>query len=313
VQAGDRALIILNPAAGRGRAAKRKPQLERVLQEAGLAYDLLQTEKTRQAVEFASIGRRDGYAVIVAAGGDGTINEIINGMAMATPAGGLVGPIAVIPLGSGNDFAFALNSHRDLRSAVQAIQTGRTRRLDLGLATLQGPTGTVHRYFHNSLGFGLEASVTQESNRIQRLSGGALYLAAAFRALKAYDTPHSVIEWLEEPGENERIEQRITLVSVGNAKRTGGAFYLTPDAEVDDGLFDVAVAGALSRRQVLTLLPKALMGKHIGHASVRMLRCREIRARSDAPLPVHMDGEVMMADAVEVTAVIEAGRLEILV
>lgn len=309
----DRVLVILNPAAGRGRAAKRWQELENALQEAGIPYDLVQTEQPGQGTPLAASGRRRGYAAIVAAGGDGTINEIVNGIAEVTPIHRPIGRIAVYPIGSGNDFAFALKTTGDARATVRAIQAGRTRRVDLGLATLRGPSGTVHRYFHNSLGFGLEASVTEESNRIQRLSGSALYLAAAFRVLRAYATPHAEIEWLDERGEEERIAQQITLVSVGNAKRTGGAFYLTPNAEVDDGLFDVAVAGALSRPRILTLLPRALVGRHTGDRAVRMLRCREIRARSQLPLPVHMDGEVMMTDAVEATAVIDPGRLEILV
>ena len=308
-----RVLVILNPAAGRGRAHRRIVQLEHALQDAGVAYDLLQTEGSGHGVVFASRASDEGYTAIVAAGGDGTINEVINGLTMGTPAGQPVGPIAVFPIGSGNDFAHTLQTPKDPVSIVRSIVAGKTRRVDLGLASLRGPSGEVRRYFHNSLGFGLEASVTQESDRIQNLSGGALYLVAAFRALSSYDTPHTAIEWVDEGGEIERVEQEITLLSIGNAKRTGGAFYLTPNAEVDDGLFDVALAGALSRLRLMALLPRAMVGKHTGATSVRMLRCREIHAQSDAPLPVHMDGEVVMADAVETAAVVESGRLEILV
>ena len=173
-------------------------------------------------------------------------------------------PSPSIPIGSGNDFAHTLKAEPDAAALAQAIVSARSRFVDLGLATLRGPSGELRRYFHNSLGFGLEASVTQESDRIRNLSGGLLYLAAAFRALRSYDTPQTTIEWLDEQGAPQRIEQEITLVSIGNAKRTGGAFYLTPAAEIDDELFDVALAGAMSRARLLVLLPRALVGKHTG-------------------------------------------------
>ena len=309
----DRVFVIANPVAGRGRAAKRIQQLEDAFHRAGIAYDLASTEAPGRAAEMAFDGCRKGYATIVAAGGDGTINEVINGMAEATPAGQPIGRLSVYPIGSGNDFAFALGAARDAVAIVQAVQAGRTRRIDLGAATLCGPSGQVRRFFHNSLGFGLEASVTVESNHIQNLGGGLLYLTAAFRALRAYDMPRAEIDWLTEDGAMQRINQTITLVSIGNARRTGGAFYLTPAAEIDDGLFDVAVAGALSRPRILTLLPKALLGRHTGDSAVQMLRCREIRARSQSPLPVHIDGEVIMTDASHVAAVIDPARLEIII
>ena len=174
---------------------------------------------------------------------------------------------------------------------------------------MSGPSGELRRYFHNSLGFGLEASVTQESDRIRNLSGGMLYLVAAFRALGSYDTPMTSIEWLDETGAVELIEQEITILSIGNAKRTGGAFYLTPAAEIDDELFDVALAGAMPRARLLALLPRALIGKHTGARSVRMLRCRQIRAQASSPLPVHMDGEVVMPDTLTAEAVVHPARL----
>jgi diacylglycerol kinase (ATP) len=313
----DRLLIIHNPTAGRGRAAKRLAQLESALREAGLAYDSVCTESHGQAVALAAKGRRDGYSAIIAAGGDGTINEVINGVAsvdtMDEPADRPLGPIAVWPIGSGNDLAHTLGSRLDPSALVAGIVSDRTRRVDLGLATLRGPGGEIRRYFHNSLGYGLEASVTQESQRIQKVHGGLRYLAAAIRALGSYDSPQTTIEWLDEAGATERMEQEITILSIGNARRTGGAFYLTPNAELDDALFDVALAGSMSRIRLLSLLPRALVGKHTGARSVRMLRCRQIRACSVSPLPVHMDGEVVMRDALEAEAVVVPGHLEIIV
>ncbi len=308
----QRVLVVLNPTAGRGRAATRIKALQVAFDEAGIAYDLVQTGSPGQAVVLAHDSRREGYTAVVAAGGDGTINEVINGLAMSIPEGQPIGPLAVYPIGSGNDFAHTLRSTSDPATIIKSIQSNRTQAVDLGLATLSGASGEVRRYFDNSLGFGLEASVTQQSERIQSLSGGSLYILAAFRALRSYETPVTKVEWVDENGDEQSIEQELTILSVGNAKRTGGAFYLTPDAEVDDGLFDVAMTGALSRRRLLTLLPRALVGKHTKAKGVTMLRCQRIHAVSQLPLPAHMDGEVILPDAMEVEAIIEPGRLLIL-
>lgn len=307
----SKVLIVLNPIAGRGRAAKRIVPLLRAFDDASITYDLVKTGSQGQAVVLAHEGRTEGYSAVVAAGGDGTINEVINGLALSLPETHPIGPLAVYPIGTGNDFAHTLRTKCNPSSIIDALKRERTQLVDLGLASLKGPSGEVHRYFHNSLGFGLEASVTQESDRIQRLSGSLLYILAAFRALRSFETPFTSIEWVDENGEQQSLEQEITVLSVGNAKRTGGAFYLTPDAEVDDGLFDVAVAGSLSRRRLLTLLPRALVGKHTNANSVTMLRCNHINAHSRLPLPSHMDGEVILPDTLEVSATVEAKRLEI--
>ncbi len=308
-----RVLVILNPAAGRGRAAKRIVPLLEALNSAGIAYDLEQTGSPGQAVVLANEGRDEQYRAIIAAGGDGTINEIINGLAISLPDDEAIGPIAVYPIGSGNDFAHTLQSVPDPSSIIKALHENRTQTVDLGLAELSGPSGSVRRLFHNSLGFGLEASVTQESDRIQFLSGAMLYVAAAFRALWSYDTPHTTIQWTNGSGELQSVRQQITILSVGNAKRTGGAFYLTPDAEVDDGLFDVALADKVSKARLLTLLPRALVGKHTSAEGVTMLRCSQIEAQSERPLPAHMDGEVILPDTINIRAQVEPNRLTILV
>ena len=140
-----------------------------------------------------------------------------------------------------------------------------------------------------------------------------LYIAAAFRALRSYNTPRTTIQWTNRNNEVQSLQQQITILSVGNAKRTGGAFYLTPDAEVDDGLFDVALADGMSYMRLLTLLPRALVGKHTNANGVTMLRCKEIHATSDSPLPSHMDGEVMLSDTVEISAKVLPHRLVTLV
>ncbi len=308
----ERVLVVFNPAARRGRAASRKRRLVESLRSAGVPYDLVETTAPGDARSLAATAHERGYGIILVAGGDGTMNETVNGMAEAALPGALLGKLALFAAGTGNDLAHALGAAKSPQDVAAAIANGRTRRIDLGVLNVRNASGTtLRRYFANNAGIGLEASVTVESRHVKRLSGSLLYLAAALRALRSYRTPQADIVWETDNGDAESVSRRISLISVGNSMRAGGGFRLTPDAQLDDGMFDAAIADALSRRRVLLLLPLALFGKHTGNPAVRMLRCRRLHVRFDEPLPVHLDGEVVSTDAVEVEVEIEPGRLEL--
>lgn len=314
----DRVLVVFNPNARRGDAAGRIEQLKQALQQSGAVYDLVATEGPGHAKalarELASLPLGDrAYATLVVAGGDGTINEVVNGMAEAVPSGPIFPRLALFPVGTGNDLAHSLGCALDARGVARALARGRSRRIDLGRLQAHGPSGAISRYFANNCGIGLEAAVTIESNHIKRLRGSMLYLAAALRALRSYNTPQAEIVWETAAGESVTVTRRITLVTLGNSTRAGGGFYLTPDAQLDDGLFDGAIAKALSRPRILMLLPLALFGKHTGDPAVQMIRCKRLSLRSQEPLPIHVDGEVVITDALELLAEIEPARLELVI
>ena len=305
--------VILNPYAGRGSGGRAKAQLDQALAQAGVTFDLVETNGVGHAIELARQARQDGYATIVAVGGDGTVSEVMNGIALATPADEVVGKLGVIPLGTGNDFTDMLGVPRDLDHAARRIAAGQTRRIDLGYATVQTGDQIQQRYFDNNLGAGFEAWVTLESYKIKRLSGPLLYVAAALRALNSYQPPHIELEWETAGGEIGRRSEKTLLVSVGNSRRTGGGFYLTPNAQIDDGVLDVALADAMSFLRTLFLLPRALMGKHTTDAAVTMLRCHRLQLTCDEGLPVHLDGEVIAKQANRIEICIQPGRLEVIV
>ncbi|NJN82924.1 MAG: hypothetical protein HC802_12025 [Caldilineaceae bacterium] len=195
---------------------------------------------------------------MVAAGGDGTISEVMNGLARATPAGETVGKLGILPLGTGNDFADIIGCQRNLFEAAQLIGRGRTRRVDLGYAKIVGPDIQRDRYFDNNMGVGFEAHVTLESYSVKWLSGVSLYVVAALKSLRSYHAPQVEMSWEDEGGRLQHHSQRVLLVTVGNSPRTGGGFYLTPDALLDDGLLDIGILDNVSRWRILGLLPKAL-------------------------------------------------------
>ena len=333
--------VILNPYAGRGRAGKAVDRVADALASAGLAFDIAITTGQGDAIELARQARLDGFAIVAAAGGDGTVNEVVNGLAQVTSASDPIGPLALLPLGSGNDFADMVGCPRDLGRAAAIMATGNERRIDLGCATIRTtsetaqaassdasfealsagaetvtPAGAVEsapliRYFDNNLGIGLEASITLASYRLKRLQGTMLYVVAALQTLRHYRALEMEVRCRAEQGVWQR-SGRTLLVTIGNSRRTGGGFYLTPDALMDDGQLDVGIAEEVSTARSVTLLPRALMGSHTNDPAVTMLRCEHIQVRCQEGVPVQLDGEVMTERAAEIDVLVQAGRLRLL-
>ncbi|RLT44850.1 MAG: diacylglycerol kinase family lipid kinase [Chloroflexi bacterium] len=309
----QRVKVILNPYSNRGGAGLGADGLRAAMKAAGLAGEVVLTTKSGDAIELARQARLDGYDVIAAAGGDGTVNEVVNGIAQATPEGQIVGPLAVLPMGSGNDFSDMVGLPRDLAQSVQAIQAGRTRDIDLCRATIIAEGREIVRYFDNNMGAGFEAQVTVESRKITRLRGFAIYLWAVIRALRQYDQPHFHVAWTDETGQVHEVQQRSLLVTLGNSKRTGGGFFMTPDALMDDGLLDMGIARSLTTLRILALLPQVMAGTHRNHPAMRFVRCTSVCVATKAPVPVHTDGEILSVAASGFSAEMQAGRLRVIV
>ncbi len=298
----DKIKVILNPYAGRWLASRSRSAIEQALTAQNIPFDLELTPRPGAAIEMARQASRAGYSVVVAAGGDGTVSEVVNGLALAADDMGkaTAGVLGVLQVGSANDMAEIAGVPISLQAACEAIKRGRTRRLDLGVVN--------GRYFDNNVGAGFEAQVTIESRKIKRLRGTLLYLIAVFRALAHYPSPTMRITW--DGGE---LQRPLLMVSIGNGRRTGGGFFVTPDAVQDDGLLDLGVANALPRLQILQLLPKVMRGAHKNDPAIFLTRSTHITVESDYPLPVHADGEMIYTDAKRLDISIQPGRLELIV
>ena len=306
--------VILNPYAGRGRGGKVTGEIEAAFRRGNVPFEIAETSVPGEGISLARRARLDGYAIVAAAGGDGTVHEVVNGLAEATPEDEKVQGLAVLQAGSGNDFADMAGSARGIDAAVHAIREGNTRDVDLGLVEAFDGHNTLRRYFDNNLGMGFEAQVTVESRKIKRLRGFVIYLWATLRALRAYDQPHFEVSWTDGAGHENRVAKEMLLVSIGNSRRTGGAFYLTPDAEMDDGLLDLAFADALSQLGILNLLPRAMTrtGLH-GQKSVSFGRLRSARIAVRQPVPVHTDGEILSRNIERLSVEVQPGRLQVIV
>lgn len=288
---------ILNPAAAGGRAARLRPAVEAFFREHRPDARLLVTEAPGHAATLAAEAARAGARTVVAIGGDGTVHEIVNGLFGGDLAGGASGldegpggpdggavpapSLALIPAGTGNDFARTAGIPLAPHAAMQALAAGRDRRVDLGRAG--------SRYFVNIAGVGFDAEVAAELyRRPKRLPGFLPYVIGAVTMLARYaPTP------VEFDLDGVLHQQRVLLLAVGNARYYGGGMMLCPDALLDDGLFDVCVGGDLGKLETLGLLLKVFKGAHVGHPRVAMYRARTVEVRSPAPLWVHADGEII--------------------
>jgi diacylglycerol kinase (ATP) len=292
--------LVVNPWAGRGAVGHLWPAIQEVLSRLGVQFDATQTSRPLEALEIARRAVLDGHDTVVAVGGDGTVNEVVNGLVRAAGEG-VAGTLGVIPLGSGNDFIKVLELPTELNAACRRLVEGQPRLIDVGRVN--------DRYFVNGVGFGFDAKVAVESGRITRLTGLPLYLVAVLRTLLYnYSTPRATIRLDERV-----IDQTITMCWVGNGRCSGGGFWLTPDAHPDDGLFDIVIARGLSRLGILRLLPEVMKGTHVDKEPVTMARARRLVVDLDEPVPVHAEGEIIYPAAQHLEFEVLPGKLKVIV
>jgi diacylglycerol kinase (ATP) len=277
----SKAVLIVNPEAGRGLGREMGPAIGRYLHELGLPTRILNSTGPGDVQTKVRAALADKPRVVIVAGGDGTVHEAVNGWMQA--GGGA--PLGVVPVGTGNDFVKMLDLSHDWREACWRIVRGDTRRVDVGKCN--------DFWFANGLGIGFDAQVALEANKIRWLRGNAVYgLALAKILLLMHSTPEVRVRYGEE-----KLTTPITLLTVNNGKVEGGAFVMAPDAEIDDGLFDVVVAKGMGRLGILQLLPQVLKGQHMSHPKVVKFRAARLSVEADVPLPIHADGELTYTGA----------------
>lgn len=296
-----KAKVILNPYARRWTALKRLPELESALQSAGIVYEMERTEFPGHGIELASKAVRDGFSPIIAAGGDSTINEVVNGM-WEGMGGDELPPLGVFALGTANDFVDNLGLPRSLPDACETIRAGKTSRLDI--------CEVNNRLFVNNSGLGLEPFITKIQMRIHRIQGIARYLLATLIGISKKPEWNMEITW-----DDGKYTGPVSLVSIGNSPRTGGLFFLTPSANPSDGKLTFLYGSAASRLQLLAMLPKAMRaGKGNVASDQRAYEGHSTRLHivSQTPTPMHTDGEVHSEDVTELVYTILPGKLSLL-
>ena len=273
--------VILNPNADLGRGREYLDVIAKAGGPPG-EFDVVVTEQRGHATELAAQAIADGYDLIVAAGGDGTVNEVLNSL---IDENGAKARLGVIPLGTGNDFAHAMGITGDVSAAVHNLTHGRSRVIDLAL--MEDDHGR-RRYFDNNLGVGFDANVVIRTGEITFVHGFLKYLLGVLTTLARDFRPVQVQMRFDE----EAVDMEALFVYLGVGPRGGGGFLLTPFASHEDGLVDSCCVTMLGRFRALTLINSATKGTHIHTPYVTIRHNKRIEIQSPEGMPIHIDGEI---------------------
>ena len=276
--------VVLNPIAGRGAGARLSSRIDARLRDLGLDFDLVTTEAPGHATALAEEAALRGRELVVAVGGDGTSNEVLNGLVRASSdANGTA--LAILPIGTGNDFAFGAGVPLELEKACQAVARAQGRCIDVGHVVADNEDAL---YFGNGVGIGFDAVVNMESRKLKRLRGFLVYLVAVFRTLAFYYSAPETRLCVDE----REIVQPSLMISVMNGYRFGGGFHVTPGSKMDDGLFDLCVTPKISRPEMVAFVPRFMRGSHTTDPRITMVQGRKVVVTSASPWMAHVDGEI---------------------
>ena len=289
----DRYFFVLNPVAGRGRARQFIKAIESYEKTLGIEYEIAETKFPGHGETLSADACKKGFNHIISVGGDGTLLEVINGVAGEDVC------VGIIPCGTGNDFSRSLGLPEKLNEQLKAIHSGKSKRVDLGKAN--------GKYFINVFSFGIDALITQETQKIKKyLPGTFAYVAATIKILMTYRPVEIHMETDETVFKGE-----VMLVAFGNGQYYGGGMKITPEASLDSGDFQVCIVKALGKRQFIRLFPKVFGGKHIECVEVETSRAKTIKVESKDRVLLNADGDIVGECPVEIC--IFPGSIQIIV
>ncbi len=276
-------VIIANPRAGRGRVEVALPQIEQILRDEGIGYRIVRTTHPGHAAEAARDALRQGERYLVAAGGDGTVHEVVNGMIEDGRPVAADAVLGVVAAGSGCDFVRSFGLPGDAVQAARHLAGDRVRPIDVGVVTLAAGT----RYFVNIAEAGLGGAVVARAAGLTRFLGGARYAAGFWLTLPRF-RPATV----RLDADGHPYTWRAYNVVVANCRFYGGGMQISPNSQPDDCLLDVLVMTG-PKSDSFTTLPKVYKGTHLPHRNIAELRAGQLRIDADRPFPVEADGELL--------------------
>ncbi len=280
---GPRTVFLVNPASDNGATGRRWPELSRRAAVQGLAGDALISERPGHLTELARRAVADGASLLVVVGGDGSVNEVANGI-----AGTEAVELAVIARGTGWDFARTYGIPHRLDDAVAVARDGRPQTVDVGCVTYRAWAGAEETSrFANIASAGMSGAIAKRANETTKALGGkASYLWATLAVFARWRNGEVTVSVGDEVRRG-----RMHDVVVANGRYFGGGMMICPEADPGDGVLDVLLIGDLSKRDLLLTLPKTYFGKHLPHPKAELLRGEVVTVDSADPLPVELDGE----------------------
>lgn len=273
-------LFIVNPAAGKGRTIKLIPGIEEYCRSRDYRHEIVTTGYPGHATEIARQKSAQEPCRIYSVGGDGTLNEVLNGMA------GSGSSLGVIPGGSGNDFIRSVTQSKTPDDIITASIEGKERLIDFARVN--------DKYFINISSVGFDAEVAYQTGRYKKLpliSGKVAYVLGILSTIVICKNHH-----MELILDNETISGKSLLIAAGIGRYYGGGIFALPDAEIDDGLFDVCHVESTSRLRILRLFPRYMKGLHKTIRGVHMYRSKRVEIRAEKPIPLNRDGEIILTD-----------------
>lgn len=300
----SRTVFVVNPASANGSTGRRWPELARRAGAAGLEGDAFVSERPGQLAELAREAALGGAELLVVVGGDGSVNEVANGLAGLPSAP----EVAVVPRGTGWDFVRTFGIPRRVEEAARVALEGSTVEVDLGRVSYRAWDGSeAEGVFANVASAGMSGAIAQRANEATKALGGKLsYLWATFAVFARW----SATDVRLRVDEQER-EARLFDVVVANGRFFGGGMKICPDAEPDDGLFDVLTIGDVTKRDLVQTMPKIYRGTHLPHPKAELLRGRTVSIESDGVLAIQLDGEQPGTTPVRLEVLPRALRLRV--
>ncbi len=281
--------LIINQAAGGGKPEKVVPEVENILQTFHLPYHISWTSSPGGAVDLAKEAAERGTDIVVSVGGDGTINEIVNGL-LPVKKDLVPSKLGIIPAGWANDFIKSTTIPNDVEKACQIIKNGKIQKIDTGLINEE-------IYFLNVFGIGFDAEIAALANQIKtnhphwKTLSAYVYVFATIRKLLSPLPSFQAKITIDQ----QVIEGEILFLAIANGKVEGGKFNIAPDAKIDDGLFDICIVRKMGRLRCLHLLPTVIKGTHQHLKEVSFFKGKEILVETDRPVISQVAGEKLPA------------------
>ncbi len=299
-------LFIINPISGKGKGKKAIPIIIKSCNQNNIDFAIIETKYRLHATQIVK-ENLDLFDFIISVGGDGTLNEVVNGFTKESNA-----VLGVLPTGSGNDFTQNIGFKNNLEENISIIIDSNSNiiHVDIGhvkiIEKTSGKIEKTHRFI-NSCGIGFDAFAGYLNQTNKRLSGVFSYLYAVIRALSQYHIMNTEIKI-----DNYIISGEKLLLSIGNGICSGGGFYLNPDAKINDGLLNFTVLNGMTRKKLLSVLPLALLNKAKSVKDAEFYESNSIEISLNAPYYIHCDGEIISTQMLNVYVEIEPNAIKVI-
>jgi YegS/Rv2252/BmrU family lipid kinase len=273
--------------AGAGKTARRWPRIVEMMKSLGLRFDHHITEAPGHAIELAREAVQKGCDQVVSVGGDGTINEVANGLYHAGANGDV--RLGIIGTGTGGDYVRTVGLPRHHHEMCRCLLNGRPRKVDVGIVEYTRDGATHQRLFVNFAGAGFDAEIVRRTTlQYKSLGSTGSYLMGLLATLLCYGNRRVTLNV-----DGEAAEEKVCTVIMNNGRYGGGGMLTAPGADLEDGLLDVLTVGNLNKADLIWSLPRIYRGTHLTHPKVAMRQAREIEMKSERPTPLQADGELL--------------------